>query len=70
MVVSVLYFILVVYGFNSLFPLRVLCKALVSQRTYEGFLFICVYKISVDLIELIKPLNFGLIVNRVLVFFY
>lgn len=26
MVVSVLYFILVVYGFNSLFPLRVLSK--------------------------------------------
>ncbi len=41
MVVSVLYFILVVYGFNSLFPLRVLEKRTPLQNiSVEEFSFI------------------------------
>lgn len=39
MVVSVLYFILVVYGFNSLFPLRVQKNTLLTDRL-EGFIFL------------------------------
>lgn len=46
MVISVLYFILVVYGFNSLFPLRVLPQTLIAYRQL-AFLFSRFYRLNI-----------------------